>query len=151
MEARLKYLTNSPAGYQAMERAGISVTPRTLFAWLAGDRDPNKANRSRIDAAYRDIRRRNIAKSLKKRLANNGRGTRVEVHPLDQGRVPNQNQRALNVRRINIRPGQWGHLVDAWARGDIAEMDAIWEGIAEDAIGSDWGAYVMVAGVGFGA
>src|SRR5881392_1256392 len=67
LEARLKYLTNSPAGYAAMERAGISVTPRTLIAWLAGDRDPNKANRGRLDAAYADLRRRNVAKSLKKR------------------------------------------------------------------------------------
>src|SRR5690606_8354606 len=64
LEARLKYLTNSPAGYQAMERAGISVPPRTLIAWLAGDRDPNKANRGRLDAAYADLRRRNVAKSL---------------------------------------------------------------------------------------
>jgi hypothetical protein len=87
LEARLKYLTNSPAGYQAMERAGISVTPRTLIAWLAGDRDPNKANRGRIDAAYADMRRRNVAKSMKKRLSNNGRGTRVEVHPVNQGGV----------------------------------------------------------------
>ncbi|MDX2854585.1 transcriptional regulator [Streptomyces sp. PA03-3a] len=151
LEARLKYLTNSPAGYQAMERAGVSVTARTLIAWLSGDRDPSKANAGRIDAAYRDMRRRNIAKTMKKRLSNDGRGTRVEVHPVDQSRVPDHKQRDLNVRRIKIRPAQWDQLVDAWAAGDIASMDDIWDGIAEDTIGSDWGAYTTVGAIGFGA
>lgn len=151
LEARLKYLTNSPAGYQAMERAGISVTPRTLIAWLAGDRDPNKANRGRIDAAYADMRRRNVAKSLKKRLNNNGRGTRVEVHPINQAGVVPSRQRDLNVRKVNIRPSQWDRLVDQWAAGDVDGMNDEWEDIAEDTLGSEWGAYTSVASIGFGA
>ncbi|MFF4709779.1 transcriptional regulator [Streptomyces sp. NPDC001297] len=156
LHARVSYLTKSAAGQAAMIAAGIDLnnksTRATVLKWLADpEATTTAAYRKKLDTAYEAFRRRNIAKSLKKRLANNGRGTRVEVHPLDQGRVPQQNQRDLNVRKVNIRPGQWGHLVDAWAGGDIAEMDAIWEGIAEDQIGSDWGAYVMVAGVGFGA
>ncbi|WP_331728840.1 transcriptional regulator [Streptomyces canus] len=151
LEARLKYLTNSPAGYQAMERAGISVTPRTLIAWLAGDRDPNKANRGRLDAAYADLRRRNVAKSLKKRLSNNGRGTRVEVHPVNQGSVPTPRQRPLDVRKVNIRPSQWDRLVDQWADGDVDGMNDEWEDIAADTLGSEWGAYTSVSAIGFGA
>lgn len=151
LEARLKYLTNSPAGYQAMERAGISVTPRTLIAWLAGDRDPNKANRGHIDTAYADLRRRNVAKSLKKRLNNNGRGTRVEVHPITQAGVTPSRQRALEVRKVNIRPSQWDRLVDQWADGDIDGMNDEWDDIAADTLGSEWGAYTTVAAIGFGA
>lgn len=149
LEARLKYLTNSPAGYQAMERAGISVTARTLIAWLSGDRDPNKANRSRIDSAYADLRRRNVAKSLKKRLNNNGRGTRVEVHPVNQGSVPSLNQRSLDVRRFTVR--KWDRLVDQWSAGDVLGMNSEWEDMAADELGSQWGAYVMVGAIGFGA
>lgn len=151
LEARLKYLTNSPAGYQAMERAGISVTPRTLIAWLAGDRDPSKANRARLDAAYGDLRHRNVAKSLKKRLSNNGRGTRVEVHPVNQGSVPIPRQRDLTVRKVNIRPNQWDRLVDQWAAGDVDGMNDEWDEIAADALGSEWAAYSSVAAIGFGA
>ncbi|WP_318206207.1 transcriptional regulator [Streptomyces sp. SCL15-4] len=151
LEARLKYLTNSPAGYQAMERAGISVTPRTLIAWLSGDRDPNKANRGRLDAAYADLRRRNVAKNLKNRLNNNGRGTRVEVHPITQAGVTPSRQRALEVRKVNIRPSQWDRLVDLWAAGDVDAMNDEWEDIAEDTLGSEWGAYTAVAAIGFGA
>src|SRR5690606_39878649 len=47
LEARLKYLTNSPAGYQAMERAGISVTPRTLI-----DRKSTRLNSSHVKNSY---------------------------------------------------------------------------------------------------
>jgi len=151
LEARLKYLTNSPAGYQAMERAGISVTPRTLIAWLSGDRDPNKANRARLDAAYADLRHRNVAKSLKRRLNNNGRGTRVEVHPITQAGVTPSRQRDLNVRKVNIRPSQWDRLVDQWAAGDMDGMNNEWEDIAEDTLGSEWGAYTSVSAIGFGA
>lgn len=151
LEARLKYLTDSPRGYAAMERAGVEVTPRTLLAWLSGDRDPNKANLGKIDAAYRDLRRQNMVRSMKRRLSNNGRGTRIEVHPVNQSAVPDPRKRDLEVRRVNVRPAQWDQLVDAWSAGNVTSMDAIWEGIAEDGIGSDWGAYVIVSSVGFGA
>ncbi|CAM5513124.1 Transcriptional regulator OS=Streptomyces rimosus subsp. rimosus (strain ATCC / DSM 40260 / JCM 4667 / NRRL 2234) OX=1265868 GN=SRIM_040555 PE=4 SV=1 [Streptomyces rimosus subsp. rimosus] len=53
--ARLRYLTASEAGYAAMERAGISVTTRTLYAWLAEERSPNAANRLKLDEAYWDL------------------------------------------------------------------------------------------------
>lgn len=151
LEARLKYLTNSPRGYAAMERAGIDVKPRTLIAWLSGDREPNKANLGKIERAYQNLRRQNIVRSMKRRLSKNGRGTRVEVHPVNQSAVAPQQQRDLEVRRFNIRPNKWDELVDAWAAGDVGAMDAIWEDIAEADLGSEWGAYVMVSGIGFGA
>ncbi len=40
--ARLRYLTASASGYAAIERAGIHVTARTLYAWLAEERMPSR-------------------------------------------------------------------------------------------------------------
>lgn len=45
-------LLGNPRGSAAADRAGLSVTPRTLKAWLSGEREPNKANRERIAQAY---------------------------------------------------------------------------------------------------
>ncbi|MDF2273575.1 transcriptional regulator, partial [Streptomyces coacervatus] len=41
LAARLRYLTTSDAGYEAMDRAGIHVRPATLIAWLAEERTPS--------------------------------------------------------------------------------------------------------------
>ncbi|SBV03928.1 hypothetical protein YW3DRAFT_07159 [Streptomyces sp. MnatMP-M77] len=68
-----------------MDRAGIHVSPpRTLMAWLAEERTPNRANLARLDVAYWDLRRRNVATDLEHRLNNHGRGTRVEINPVNQ-------------------------------------------------------------------
>jgi transcriptional regulator with XRE-family HTH domain len=45
-------LLGNPRGSAAADRAGLNVTPRTLKAWLSGEREPNKANRDRIAEAY---------------------------------------------------------------------------------------------------
>ena len=48
--ARLHYLTTSDRAWQAARDAGLTVTDRTLKAWLEGRRRPSKANLERIDA-----------------------------------------------------------------------------------------------------
>jgi hypothetical protein len=50
--AQLRALTASLPGYEALARAGLSVTPRTLLAWLSDARDPSAANRRIISNAY---------------------------------------------------------------------------------------------------
>jgi len=147
LAARLSYLTKTDAGYEAMDRAGIHVSPRTLMAWLAEERTPNKANRSRLDDA--DLRRRNVAADLKKRLNSHGRGTRVEINPVDQSRVEGRHQRDLSSRSITVR-GVWDRAVDAWMNDDVDELDAIWDDIIED-LGSDYDAYSNVSSVGWAA
>ncbi|MFD6656144.1 transcriptional regulator [Streptomyces parvus] len=149
LAARLRYLTKTDAGYEAMDRAGIHVSPRTLMAWLAEERTPNKANRTRLDAAYWDLRRRNVATDLKHRLNNNGRGTRVEINPVDQTGVDRKHQRDLSTRSISVR-GIWDRAVDAWMNDDLAELDAIWDSIIED-LGSDYDAYSHVSSIGWAA
>lgn len=147
LSARLRYLTRSKAGYEAMRDAGITVTPRTLKAWLAGKQRPNKANLAKIDAAYWSLRRKNVAKYLNRRLNADG-GTRVEIHPLDQSHVPIPRQRVLEYRRLNIR--DWDAIIDAWIRGDARALDDAWIDQMVN-LGSQWGKYEYVTSVGFAA
>ncbi|MGW6714413.1 transcriptional regulator [Streptomyces globisporus] len=149
LAARLNYLTRSDAGYEAMDRAGVHVSPRTLMAWLAEERTPNKANLARLDAAYWDLRRRNVAADLKHRLNNNGRGTRVEINPVNQGGVDRKYRRELAPRSINVR-GVWDRAVDAWMDDDQDELDAVWDEIL-DLIGSDYDGYSYVSSIGWAA
>ncbi|MET9097185.1 transcriptional regulator [Streptomyces cyaneofuscatus] len=149
LAARLNYLTKSDAGYEAMDRAGIHVSPRTLMAWLAEERTPNRANLARLDAAYWDLRRRNVAADLKHRLNNGGRGTRVEINPVNQGGVEQKYRRDLAPRSINVR-GVWDRAVDAWMDDDLAELDAVWDEIL-DLIGSDYDGYSYVSSIGWSA
>ncbi|MEU3032729.1 transcriptional regulator [Streptomyces incarnatus] len=147
LSARLRYLTRSTAGHDAMHQAGITVTPRTLKAWLAGKQRPNKANLTKIDTAYRALRRRNVARYLLKRL-NAGGGTRVEIHPLDQSHVPIPHQRVLEYRRLNIR--NWDAIIDAWSKGETRALDDAWIDQMVN-LGSQWGKYEYVTSVGFTA
>lgn len=147
LAARLRYLTKSQAGYRAMAQAGITVTPRTLTAWLKGTQRPNKANLARIDTAYRALRRRNVAQYLLQRLNARG-GTRVEIHPLDQSQVDPRHRRVLEFRTLNIR--RWDAIVTAWAQGDAQALDDAWIDHMID-LGSQWGKYEYVTAVGFAA
>ncbi|MFF3768533.1 transcriptional regulator [Streptomyces sp. NPDC001922] len=150
LAARLRYLTASDAGYEAMDRAGIHVRPRTLIAWLAEERTPTRANLARLDAAYWDLRRRNVVADLKRRLNNRGRGTRIEIDPVDQSQVDRRHQRDLETRDINVRGSIWDRAVDAWIAGDREELDAIWDEIIQ-ALGTDWDGYTFVSSVGWAA
>ncbi|MGQ4733356.1 transcriptional regulator [Streptomyces sp. Ju416(a)] len=149
LAARLNYLTRSDAGYEAMDRAGVHVSPRTLMAWLAEERTPNKANLARLDAAYWDLRRRNVAADLKARLNNDGRGTRVEINPVNQRGVEEKYRRDLAPRSINVR-GVWDRAVDAWMDDDLDELDAVWDEVL-DLIGSDYDGYSYVSSIGWSA
>ncbi|MFC0602917.1 transcriptional regulator [Streptomyces palmae] len=146
--ARLHYLTKSGRSRQAAKEAGLTVTDRTLKAWLEGKRSPSKANLARIDAAYRAVRRQNVARHLLKRLNRDGRGTRVEIHPLDQSQVPRPLQRVVEYRTMNVR--RWDRIVGSWAAGDYQGLDAAWDDTIID-LGSQWGQYEYVTNVGFAA
>ena len=150
LAARLRYLTASDAGYEAMDRAGVHVRPRTLIAWLAEEQTPTRANLARLDAAYWDLRRRNVAADLKRRLNNRGRGTRIEIDPVDQTAVERKHQRDLETRNISVR-GVWDRAVDAWIDGDDQELEAIWDEIITTSLGTDWDSYTHVSSVGWAA
>ncbi|WP_371524522.1 transcriptional regulator [Streptomyces sp. NBC_01283] len=145
--ARLHYLTKSDHARQAAREAGLTVTDRTIKAWLEGKRRPSNASLQQIETAYRTVRRRNVARYLLRRL-NGGGGTRVEIHPFNQSRVDRRFQRVLEYRSLNIR--QWDTLIRAWAAGDMSALDDAWVDAIVD-LGSQWGQYEYVSAVGFAA
>ncbi|RII11150.1 hypothetical protein DSC45_29255 [Streptomyces sp. YIM 130001] len=108
-------------------------------------------NLARIEQTYRDVRRHNVARHLLKRLNRDGRGTRVEIHPLNQSQVNRPHQRVVPYRTMNVR--HWDPIVDAWAAGDDQGLGDAWtDGILPD-LGSDYGygAYEYCTNIGFAA
>ncbi|MCI3927713.1 transcriptional regulator [Streptomyces sp. AN091965] len=147
--ARLHYLTRSERSREAAREAGLTVTDRTVKAWLEGKRSPSKRNLERIEAAYRAVRRRNVARYLLARLNRDGRGTRVEFHPLNQSQVERPRQRVVEFRTLNVR--HWDRIVEAWGRGDVAGLDEAWVDDAVVDLGSQWGQFEYVSNIGFAA
>ncbi|MER5618683.1 transcriptional regulator [Streptomyces sp. NPDC002215] len=147
--ARLHYLTKTDHSLAAARDAGLTVTDRTLQAWLEGTRRPSKANLERIDAAYRTVRSRNVARHLLARLNREGRGTRVEIHPLNQSQVARPLQRVVGYRTLNVR--RWDRIVEAWAAGDLQGLDDEWTTDVLPDLGSQWGQYEYVTNIGFAA
>ncbi|MFJ6701140.1 transcriptional regulator [Streptomyces sp. NPDC091272] len=146
--ARLRYLNRSERSKAAAQAAGLNVTPRTMKAWMEGKRAPSKKNLERIENAYGSVRKKNVARTMKTRLNNDGRGTRVEIHPANTSQVPQPQRRVAEHRNINVR--DWDGIVDAWAQEDSAAMDTEWENVIVD-LGSQWGQYEYVTNVGFSA
>ncbi|MFB7345374.1 hypothetical protein ACFCZ6_35540 [Streptomyces hydrogenans] len=151
LTARLRYL-DSGAGRAALKEQG--VTPRTIRAWMRdkGKTAPTSASREKIDAAYWHRRRDNLIRSgwLTRHLDNEGRGSSMEIYPVDTTRTapehvrPGISQRTITVRYI------WGDLVDAWARKDAVTVDEIWDDVITD-LDSDYNAYAYVSSVGISA
>ncbi|WP_405541023.1 transcriptional regulator [Streptomyces phaeochromogenes] len=146
--ARLHYLTRSTHAREAARAAGLTVTDRTLRAWTAGPRTPSRRNLAAIEQAYRTVRRENVARYLTARLNREGRGTRVEIHPINQSAVDRPRQRAVEFRTMNVR--RWDRIVAAWAAADDQELDDAWIDQVVD-LGSQWGQYEYVTNVGFAA
>ncbi|MFF0744967.1 transcriptional regulator [Streptomyces sp. NPDC004111] len=146
--ARLNYLTRTAHARQAARDAGLTVTDRTLKAWQSGRQTPSRASLEKIERAYTQVRRQNVAAHLLKRLNREGRGTRMEIHPLNQSRVDQQLTRVVEFRTMNVR--RWDSIVASWASGDIQGLDAAWDDTITD-LGSNWGQYEFVTTVGFAA
>ncbi|MFE1879371.1 transcriptional regulator [Streptomyces diastatochromogenes] len=147
--ARLHYLTRTDHARQAAREVGLTVTDRTLKAWLDDKRSPSRKNLERIETAYRTVRRHNVARYLLARLNREGRGTRVEFHPLNQSQVSRPHQRVVTYRTLNVR--HWDRIVEAWANDDEGALDDAWISDAVVDLGSEWGQYEYVTNIGFAA
>ena len=146
MLARLHYLTRTPHARAAARAAGLTVTDRTLKRWADGKASPSRKSLAQLDAAYRRVRRQNVARHLLRRL---NRGTRVEFHPLNQSGVARPLQRDVSFRTLNVR--RWDRMIAAWTADDDEAMDSAWfDDITAD-LGSDYGAYEYVMNIGFAA
>lgn len=110
-------------------------------AWLAGARTPSRKNLAAIEQAYRTVRHVNVARYLLARL---NRGTRVEIHPLNQSQVSRPHKRTVGYRSMNVR--HW--IIAAWAAGDDQGLDDARVDVLVD-LGSEWGQYEYVTNIGF--
>ncbi|MGX1676306.1 transcriptional regulator [Streptomyces sp. NPDC055400] len=149
MLARLHYLTRTDHAKAAAREAGLTVTDRTLKRWAEGKASPSRKSLAQLEDAYRQVRRHNVARHLLQRLNRQGRGTRVEFHPLNQSQVPRPHQRDVSFRTLNVR--NWDRMVQAWAADDDEAMDEAWFDEITVDLGSDYGAYEYVMNIGFAA
>ncbi|MEU0786824.1 transcriptional regulator [Streptomyces sp. NPDC006173] len=145
---RLRYLARDTQGLAWLRLAQVTVTERTIARWMTARQRPLPANLKRIDQAFWACRRHNLVDYFKQRLWDDGRGTRIEIYPVDQQHVAPNRRRDLNIRTINVRT-DWRRVVDAWNSGDQQALDAAWDSIA-DSLGSNHDAYRYVSHIGFG-
>lgn len=137
-KAQLTYLTRSERGrITSSEQFGR----RNLIAWLSEDRAPTQANQASIQRAYDERRRPVVAQAMLKVLDNDGNGTRVEVHPLEN----DVHTAHLDIQNIEIV--DWEDIIQAWYEGDEGELDDIWDDYADDIYPP--GAYSHVSHLGF--
>lgn len=148
LQARLHYLTRTPRALTNARNAGLTATTRTIKKWLNGTQQPTPQNLQRIDTAYRTVRRHNITRHLLHRLNNNGHGTRVEIHPLNQSHVPPPHQRTTPHRTLTIR--HWDPIIHAWTTNNPHALDTAWTHHLTT-LGSQWGQYEYVTNIGFPA
>lgn len=134
--AQVTKLTESQRGYDAMARAGIDVTPRTLMAWLSqgGGREdfaPSAENRSKIRQAYdvmaggwnsahehRDYRIKGWVQT----------GNDIREHP----RGTHDTAPFL----VDGRPGNWASIRAEWNAGTL-DSDRAEDLFVEDVIEND--------------
>ncbi|MFF4821429.1 hypothetical protein ACFY2K_43390 [Kitasatospora sp. NPDC001309] len=155
--ARMRYLMEHRGGREALAEAladvGSSANAATLRAWKNGSRIPRRVNIDAVDTAYWTLRARNVLANpqlLKDHLNRDGRGTRVEIHPINQQVVDEPRRRDnLRIRGIQVRY-VWDDAVDALAAGDADTLEGIWDDIIGD-LDSDYGAYQYVSYIGLGA
>ncbi|MGY5536565.1 hypothetical protein [Streptomyces albidoflavus] len=127
-----------------------AVSDRLRRAWVTG-RTPSRAKLAAVDAAYWERRRANLIRSgaLKRLLDNEGRGRRIEIHPVDQSAVPEKRKRVISQRTVTARY-IWDDAIDAWASGDLATLDEIWDDVISD-LDSEYAAYAYVGSIGINA
>lgn len=153
LTARMRYLTTHQGGPAALVAAGITAAPATLRAWTTGLRRPRAANVEAIDTAYWTLRAQNVMANptaLKRRLNRDGRGTAMEIHPINQDVVQAPRRREnLRMRRLQVRY-IWDDAVDALIAHDLRALDDIWDDVIAE-LDSDRGAYTYISHIGLGA
>lgn len=153
LTARMRYLMTHKGGPAALADAGITAAPATIRAWTKGTQRPRPANMEAIDTAYWNLRAANVLANpaiLKAHLNRDGRGTRIEIHPINQNVVDEPRRRDnLRVRSFQARY-IWDDAVDALTTGDADKLEEIWDDVIAD-LDSDYGAYQYVSFVGLGA
>lgn len=130
--AQISKLTSGPRGYLAAEAAGLSVTARTLKAWLAEESEPNAANRDKIAEAYEVMAGRWPDGIERQDIAIHGQvgmGSDVRMRGGGSPTAP---------LLVDGRVGDWSRIKAAWNSGDLDEED-VEEAFTEDVLEADLG------------
>lgn len=141
--AQLSQLTHTQRGWEALERAGLSVRPETLIKWLS---DPEYNVRrgyvETIHAAYESVAV--VAADPIPQAFKNGQ---FEIKGLvktgDDERIRgelNENGRITAPLRIDGRSGNWVEIERKWAEGELDD----------DSFEDDFIEYVVIEDIGEG-
>lgn len=134
--AQISKLTSSPRGYEAAEKAGLSVNHRTLVDWLAERREPSKENQSKISAAYRLMAGHWPSEIEGRKFRISG-----EVSIGDDTRNRGDGTHApLEIDGSQAGPWGWGRIRRAWEAGEVDEDD-MEEWFVEDILEADLGEF----------
>jgi hypothetical protein len=93
--AQVRALQRTKAGRSMWERAGLSVSPRTVARWLAGTQRPSKANRERLEQAA-------LQQHYDKRSAARGRTAAAKRAAVDAFTEVVQEKYGSEIRFFNI-------------------------------------------------
>lgn len=131
--AQLSKLTDSVRGYQALDKAGLDVKPRTLVTWLSDAEYPvRKGYREQINAAYQRLAGGRFPDRWRtKTFAISGRvtmGTDTRERG-SEGHAP---------LRINGTQGVWDRIETGFRTGRLT-TDQLEEYFTEDVIYPDIG------------
>jgi hypothetical protein len=114
--AQISKLTDTPRGYEAAAKAGLSVNQRTLLDWLAERREPNAENQSRIAKAYAIMAGRWPQEAERMTFAITGQvsiGNDSRVRGLE-GNAP------LLIDGSQASANDWEPMRTAWESGDVS-------------------------------
>lgn len=129
--AQISKLTSSDRGYLAAEKAGLSVTARTLRGWLAEETEPNAENRRKIAEAYGIMRGRWPEEVERRQITIRG-AVKIGNDRRDRG------TNGTSGLVIDGSAGNWGELQRMWEEGDVAAQDFA-DQFVEDVLEADLG------------
>ncbi|MFF8495202.1 hypothetical protein ACF06O_30745 [Streptomyces albidoflavus] len=128
--AQISKLTSSGRGYQAAEKAGLSVKEKTLKAWLADQVTPTRANQDLIAKAYMIMRGRWPSEIEQRREIRISGIVKIGSDVRERG------TKGSAPLAVDGSVGQWSELRRMWESGDVAaeavEAEFILSVIEED-------------------
>ncbi|ALV39369.1 hypothetical protein PV332_14410 [Streptomyces scabiei] len=141
--AQLSQLTNTQRGWEALERAGLTVRPETLIKWLSDpEYNVRRSYRETIHAAYESVAVV-PADPIPQAFKNAQFEIRGRVVTGDDDRlrgVLNEHGRVTAPLRIDGRSGNWVEIERKWADGELTD----------DAFEDDFIDYVIIEDIGEG-
>jgi hypothetical protein len=141
--AQLSQLTHAQRGWEALERAGLSVRPETLIKWLSDpEYNVRRSYQENIHAAYESVAvvpADSIPQAFKdgqfeiKGRVTTGADDRIRGELNESGRI-------TAPLRIDGRSGNWVEIERKWAEGELDD----------NSLEDDFIEYVIIEDIGEG-